>query len=364
MIITGSSSLEVKSVDPTASGSRGMGIEYIQGYSLTFSGDLDMRCIGSGSGHGITIVQNVTDGANIPISRLFFDLAKDAYFEGGETGAGYGTPSGNATIITNTNQGNVIFHGGMTQGDGILLQNDLSLVNSGTGRFIISGGGNGNGICMPNGKTLDITGLNYDLVLRGGEAAPLSNSSNDRRLSSGLYLGSDRPTIILGNNNLLCYGGPNGGAGITSYIYFTIESTGGEIYSFGGKGINGYGLWTPGTTQGTFSVRGNGTMNLYGSYNHAGAFGFANIDLDGAITLNVTGGARARGIFGDPLVRFLNGNAIVAVTNNSSANEIHRFTSSTPGAWNLTDATFTSGNESSANVSVSVAPGKTGIITR
>jgi len=351
---------------------------YSRSHELTFSGDLRIYSKGFGIHHGLDLEASV---------ELIFDLTYDAIFEGGDYGSGFrllGIANGFDTLnALNKGTGNVIFRGGIGNGYGIWFHNGgpgrtLKLSNTKKGRFMVNGGGYGSGLRLEYNDTLDISGLNYDLELVGAENTPTRVTEPDpwayftdgiihwlRRSSAGLLIDQEGCGIILGDNNLLCQGGPNGGAGI-DFIRasdFTVESTGGQLYALGGKGAYGNGFIT-GT--GAMTFKGNGTINAYGGYNSAGVFGNNNgsLILGSGITLNATGGANAPALHNIYSLTFTDNTPIARLTNSGKENHIQRVAAQSSGTWNIIDAAFTIGNESSLNATISIAPGKTGVIRR
>ena len=348
---------------------------------LTFSGDLKIHAKGLGIFHGLRIDV---------CANLVFDLTNDAVFEGGGWGSGIliaETPQYSTVNVMNKGAGNMTFRGGAVHGHGIetrfIDENTLALSNSDKGRFIVNGGGYGSGLYLSGGesKTLDISGLNYDLELTGGENAPTRLPEPDPwgvveggylnatyRSSAGLLIRNYKYIIKLGDNNLLLKGGANGGAGIDCFntSSLTIESTGGQLYALGGKGPFGSGL-SPSSALG---INGNATINAYGGYNNAGVHctnSDAKMILGSGISLNAYGGAKAPGMscdLGNYSVTFSDNTPALSITNSSKDDEIHAFTAQSAGTWELTGATFTSGDENSTNAAISIAPGKTGILQR
>lgn len=321
IVITGSGSLDARVSEdvyfnpeggyigfPYRGFSMGDGIFY-RGTGIAFIGDLKINVKGEGISPGFDYYSGSS-------GDIIFDLIHDAVFESGDgyplvtwgSVAGLFINNFNTTInIINKGTGNIVFRGGANHGYGIVLTGNnagTALINTGTGRFIISGGGNGSGIYLAYNMTLDISGLNYDLELFGGETAPARQSapalSRVYMCSAGLSLGEGDNTVILGGNNLLARGGANGGAGVDTGISYslTVESTGGQIYALGGKGAFGNGLFL----NSGLRISGNGIINAYGGYNNAGAqigdAGNGSLTLGSGITLNALGGAKAPDVRG------------------------------------------------------------------
>ena len=354
-----------------AAGHMGSGI-FLNNASASFNGGLDIYAKGSGVGHGL----------ELRARTMIFDLANDAVFVGGASGSGlYISNVGftgvgyEKTIVHNKGDGNIICRGGEINGDGLRVDYHLILLNDKSGRFIANGGGTGNGMRM-NGsytqdRTLDISGLNYDFVLMGGESVPIPSMYDN--FSSGLYTRS-LVKIILGSNNLLCHGGANGGAGITTYdsgltrSEINIDTNGGEIYALGGRGDYGYGIWP---VYNTLTLSGNATITAYGNYRKPGI----NIDnnayiwglsLSDSIFIKAIGGEEAIGLslLGSGVITFVDNTTTLTITNHSNINNVNPFTATSGGVWDLTDATLTAGALGDANVTVSIAPGVTGMIRR
>jgi len=268
---------------------------------VTFSGDLEIYAKGYGMRDGL-FLERCTD--------LVFDLKNDAVFESGDYSSALRLFSAPGPVnVVNKGKGNVVFRGVDQNGVGIGFYNSsiLKLSNPGGGKFIVNGGGYGSGLYMIWRSILDISELDYDLELVGGETTPTrqpelppwaANPVNYfYRCSAGLLIDQEGCGIILGNNNLLCQGGANGGSGI-DFIRagtFSIESTGGQVYALGGKGPFGYGLRT-GT--GGCTLSGNGTINAYGGYENEGVYASGRIYLGSGVTLNAIGGAKAPDVVG------------------------------------------------------------------
>lgn len=305
------SEYEVKgagSITAISTGLQGSGIRY-GGSKLTFNGDLRLHAKGKNINNDYGFYWDHATG------DLVFNLSHNAVFEGGDRGAGIAffpayTESQQVLNITNKGTGSVVFRGGAIRGDGIRIWSNpctVALSNTGIGRFLVNGCGQGSGLLMSRDHTFDISGLNYDLELIGGEAAPsrqmLSEYGGYPTLdcSAGLALEIATNTVKLGNNNLLCQGGANGGAGmdLIRASSLTVESTGGQIYAIGGKGSFGYGLHV---AQSTMAINGGGTINAYGGYDNAGVMigtnGNGTITLSGGTTINALGGAKAPDVRG------------------------------------------------------------------
>jgi hypothetical protein len=343
---------------------------------ITFSGGLRLNIKGSGMGSGIICYWGSSSYTHD--RGILFDLSEDVYISGGDNssrndyGNGIYLSSGPSSFtFGNTGTGDVHIRGGGENGNGIYAYHTgFSLFSAGKGTFVVNGCGYGDGIFVEsiNPAAIDLTGMNNDIVLMGGETAPTGTNS---RYSSGLYIRANTTAVKLGGNNLLCQGGANGGAGLMtqgnsgSNSVLTIESAGGEVYALGGKGAYGYGLWP---NYNGLTVAGNGTLYAYGAYKQAGInvpSGY-NLTLTGDITVNAVGGEGTVG-FSIPAAQriiFTGNSPTLSITNNSAANETRNFAAQTSGAWNLTGATFAAGSAGDTNVSISIAPGQTGVIKR
>ena len=306
--VNGTGSLTAITTNEKGTGANGeLAANGIFGFTeeLTFSGDLKINAKGFGMGFGLYLLR---------CRDLVFDLSADAVFEGGDYGSGFFWTDvhdgGTAINLVNKNAGDVVFRGGAINGYGTWFYSTVStfaLSNTGKGRFVFSGGGSGSGVHLVWKTILDISGLNYDLELKGGEIVPTRqtqlapwgtnvNINGCYMSSAGLLVDQEGCGIILGDNNLLCQGGANGGAGIDLRRAgtFLVESTGGKIYAVGGKGPFGNGLFSG---SGENTINGKGTINAYGGYNNTGVHA-SRINLDSGVTVNALGGAKAPDVSG------------------------------------------------------------------